>query len=333
MPGFANPDVERKAIAILKVLKDAPEPLGARVIGRALENEGVYLTERAVRYHLKIMDERGLTRLLGRDGRMLTDMGREELKNALVQDKVGFVISRIERLAFLTSFDPVKKTGQVIINTTFFPENAFKDALQSMKTTFSEGLCVSDLVTVARAGERIGGVMVPEGRVGFATVCSITINGALLKAGVPMDSRFGGILQLKNSVPFRFIEIISYDGSSLDPSEIYIRGRMTSVGQAAATGNGKILANFREIPAVCRDTARGVIDSLRAAGIKGMIVMGNTSEELCELPVALNKVGVVLLGGLNPVAAAAEAGFPCDNTAMSGTIEYDKLVPFRDLAK
>ncbi len=331
MVGFNNSDVERKVIAILKVLKDAPEPLGARVIGRALESEGVYLTERAVRYHLKLMDERGLTRLVGRDGRLVTEQGLEELRNALVQDKVGFVISKIERLAFLTSFDPRHRTGQVIINTTFFSREVFPEALRAMKDAFVKGLCVSDLVAAAREGEKIGGITVPEGKVGFATVCSITINGALLKAGVPMDSKFGGILEIRNSEPFRFVEIISYHGSSLDPSEIYIRGGMTSVGEAAGTGNGKILANFREIPAVCKGTAEKVIDELRGAGIRGMIVMGNTSAELCELLVALNKVGVILLGGLNPVAAAVEAGFPGDNTAMSGAIDYDKLVPFCDV--
>jgi hypothetical protein len=78
MLGFLSPDeVERKIIGILKVLKDAEEPMGARVVGRVLETEGIHLSERAVRYHLKIMDERGLTRLIGRDGRVVTELGRE----------------------------------------------------------------------------------------------------------------------------------------------------------------------------------------------------------------------------------------------------------------
>jgi len=44
-----------------------------------------------------------------------------------------------------------------------------------------------------------------------------------------MGSRFAGILQIKKGVALRFVEIIDYTGSSLDPSEIFIRGRMTSV--------------------------------------------------------------------------------------------------------
>ena len=46
-------------------------------------------------------------------------------------------------------------------------------------------------------------------------VCSIVINGVLLKNGIPSDSKFGGILQVKNGDPLRFVELIYYSGSSL----------------------------------------------------------------------------------------------------------------------
>ena len=45
------PDTERKTVAILKVLSESPEPLGSISIARALENHGIYLNERTVRYH------------------------------------------------------------------------------------------------------------------------------------------------------------------------------------------------------------------------------------------------------------------------------------------
>ena len=45
-------DIERKLVAILKIVADSSEPLGARVISRKLEEEGIHLTERAVRFHL-----------------------------------------------------------------------------------------------------------------------------------------------------------------------------------------------------------------------------------------------------------------------------------------
>ncbi len=90
--GFEMQDVERKVFYILKILNDAQEALGARVISRHLQDYGLELGERAVRYHLKLMDERGLTQLAGRDGRLITESGIKELRSALVRDKVGFSV-------------------------------------------------------------------------------------------------------------------------------------------------------------------------------------------------------------------------------------------------
>jgi repressor of nif and glnA expression len=110
--GIEIHDVERKVLAILKILRDSEESLGARVIARHLRDYGIELGERAVRYHLKLMDERGLTRLLGlREGRVLTELGIEEVENALVEDKVGFATSKIEVLAFRTTFNAQNLTG------------------------------------------------------------------------------------------------------------------------------------------------------------------------------------------------------------------------------
>jgi len=57
-------------------------------------------------------------------------------------------------------------------------------------------------------------------------------------------------------------------------------------------------------------------------------VLGNTSEPVCRISVALNRVGMVLLGGLNPVAAAVESGIDIDNISESGVIDYKQFVSF-----
>lgn len=324
---FETQDVERKVFAILKVLGNSQHALGARIIARHLKDLGIELGERAVRYHLKLMDERGLTQLVGRrDGRVITESGQAELKRALVTDKVGFAFSRIEAFAFRTNFDWDKRTGLIPVNVSFFPKEKFKKALKIMKPIFQAGLCVSDLVAVAGEGEAIGELAVPQGKVALATVCSIVVNGTLLKAGVPVDSKFGGVLQIQNHIPLRFIELIHYAGSSLDPSEIFIRANMTSVTEAAETGNGEILANFREIPAICRPIAEDVAGKLKEAGLGGILLMGNVSEPVCEITVELNRVGVILIGGLNPVAAARESGIESENHAMSVLVDYQTLV-------
>ena len=323
--------VERKILSILKVLDGLQKPAGSVVIAKLLKDRGVDLTGRAVRYHLKLTDERGLTQLVrDRDGRVITPKGQLEIKNALVNDKIGLANSRIEQLAFKTDIDLDNLRGLVPVNISFFPKSHFQEALKIMTPIFEKGFCVSKLVAVAREGERLGDITVPDGNVGLATVCSIIVNGTLLKAGIPMDSRFGGILQLRNHKPVRFTEMIHYNGCSLDPSEMFIKAKMTSVGQAVSTGDGEILANFREIPAVCAPLAENIINRLKNAGFNGVFVVGGVSQAVCEINLDLNRIGMVLIGGLNPVAAATEAGFESRNHSMSSVIEFEKLVNYQE---
>ena len=333
MIGQEDREVERARIAMLGILSDYQKAVGGSIIARRLKDEyGIELSERAVRYHLRLLDERGLTcKVSRRDGRVITQQGLEESKNAMVADKVGFVIDKIELLAYQTSFDPKKRIGWIPINVSLFPKEKFRAALKAMAGVFKSGLCVSELVAVASEGERLGGILVPKGNIGLATICSIVVNGALLREGIPMDSRFGGLLQLQNHKPWRFTELIEYAGSSLDPSEIFITSRMTSVTDVLRYGNGKILANFREIPAMSVPLVEAVIEGLKEAGINGLMMMGEINKPVCEVPVGRNKVGVVLVGGLNPVAAAVEAGIDVTNKAMSRLIDFKELKSFWEL--
>jgi repressor of nif and glnA expression len=328
MVQVASFETERKIIAMLKVLSESAEPLGSIHIARELERHGIFLSERAVRYHLRITDERGYTQPMGHDGRMLTERGLEELKMALAPEQVGFIHEKLELLAFRTTFDPKTRTGQVPINTSIIDRADFAQAIEAMSDAFRAGLSVSDLVATASEGKKLGSVVVPRGKIGLATICSVVINGALLKAGIPTESRFGGVLEVLDSKPRRFVAIINYAGTSLDPSEQYIRAKMTTVHEAAKTGHGKILANFREIPAPSRAIAQEVFDFLNEAGIHGVYAIGNTSEPICQIALGLNRVGIVLLGGLNPVAAAVEAGIEIENIAESGMIEFNQLTSF-----
>ncbi|MDZ4184621.1 MAG: NrpR regulatory domain-containing protein, partial [Desulfuromonadales bacterium] len=321
-------------LMILRILQEEDGPIGSRMIAARMSKQGVALSERTIRYHLRMLDERGLTTLVDRhDGRVITESGAEEINNARVRDKVGLSISRIENLAFQTTFDPRTGRGVLPMNVSFFPKRSFKKALVAMKGAFKAGLAISQLVAVAEEGNRIGGLNVPAGQVAFATVCSITINGVLLKRGIPMDSKFGGILEINQTRPVRFVELINYSGSSLDPSEVFILGKMTSVRAAVEGGRGKILANFREIPARSGSLVEELVKELREVGIGGVLSLGRPGDPLCEIPLDINKVGMILLGGLNPVACAHEAGIAVENRAMSMVLDYQSLRSFGDVCR
>jgi repressor of nif and glnA expression len=147
---FNMEDIEKKILLILRILHESPEPVGARLISRQMQDHGVTLSERGVRYHLKMMDDRGLTRLIGRhDGRTITEQGIDEIAHARVHDKIGFAISRIEILAYRTSLDLDRRQGLTPVNVSFFPKKVFKKALELMKPAFSAGIHVSELVACA----------------------------------------------------------------------------------------------------------------------------------------------------------------------------------------
>ena len=332
MIGQETHEVERKIAAILEILSNSKEPLGGRIISRRLKEKGINLGERAVRYHLKIMDERGLTHIVGnRDGRTITQPGLEELRNALVCDKIGFATNKIELLAYLTTFDINKHTGCVPIDVSLFNKLEFAQALKAMRVIFKAGICVSDLVAVASEGEKLGELTIPNGKIGLATVSSIVITGLILKAGIPIGSRFGGLLQIQNYKPRRFVDLIEYHGSTIDPLEIFTASKMTSVAEVARNGEGKVLASFHEIPMLSRPATEIILEKLKSLNLCSLFVIGKTTEPTCEISVSPNNIGLIFFSGLNPAACAAEEGLDVKNKAMSGLIDVVKLQSFWDL--
>ncbi|HID17757.1 TPA: DUF128 domain-containing protein, partial [Candidatus Bathyarchaeota archaeon] len=125
--------IDRKLIEMLRILSEQNEPVGARFIAKKLSERGYRLDERTIRYHLRILDERGLTKNLGYEGRIITDKGLEEVKNALVTERVGFIITKIEALIFKMDFNVDKAKGQVVVNLATLKKDNFKKAFQIMK--------------------------------------------------------------------------------------------------------------------------------------------------------------------------------------------------------
>lgn len=321
-------DIERKINAILKIIGESKKPIGGAEISAHLKDFGINLTERSVRYHLKIMDEEGLTKGLWKEGRVLTEKGAEELKDSFVSSRIGFIISKIESLAYRMDFDLDKKKGKVILNVSFIPADKFKTAMQIMAEVFDNEMGMGDKVAVAYPGEELGGKSVPEGKVGFGTLCSINLNGILLKHTIPVESKFGGVLRIENYNPLRFTDLVGYSASTLDPLEIFLKSKMTSVREAVSSGSGKVMAGFREIPAVSRDKAEEVLKKAKEVGLGSVLLIGKTGYPVLGVPVGMGRAGIVIYGGLNPIAAVEEAGIPTESKALTALEDFSRLKSF-----
>lgn len=322
---------ERKRLAILDVLSTNERPLGSAKITDILTAQGMEISERTVRLYLQELDEQGMTINLGRRGRRITDTGMCEASDARVLERVGFLSGKIDTMAYRMKFDPERCQGQVVMNLSLVrPADITPERRKLIGKVFSKGYAMGKMMALFGPGETFCGTAVPEGMVGIGTVCSITLNGALLKYGVPTVSRFGGLLELQNGRPTRFIELINYDGTSIDPLEIFIRSGMANYIGAVTTGNGRIGASFREFPADGIDTVYAVSGRLEEIGLGSLMCLGKPGQAIYGVPVGPQRAGAVIIGGLNPMSIFEETGLRVQSRALSGLIDFRRLFHYSE---
>lgn len=321
----------KKQLAILNVLKTSDKPLSSPRINEELAGLGLELSERTVRLYLLEMDAQGFTRNNGKRGRIITEQGLSELDSSRIIERVGFLSAKIDQISYQMSFDLTNKSGTVVVNIAIVEPRQFAECLHMISKVFEKGYAMGHLVTLLAPGERTGHITVPEGMIGLGTVCSITLNGVLLKYGIPTNSRFGGLLELQDKKPIRFVEIITYDGTSIDPLEVFIRSGMTNYVGAIETGTGRIGASFREFPAQGRDLVEELAHKLEKVGLGGLMQIGRNGQSLLEIPVNEGRVGAIVIGGLNPVAILEETGARVYSRALAGLMDFNKLFRYEEL--
>ncbi len=217
------------------------------------------------------------------------------------------------------------RSGTVVVNTSLVNPYQLESCVHKICKVFEKGYGMGRLMTLFGPGEKVGEITIPPDKVGFCTVCSITINGILLKHGIPMASRFGGLLKLQNGKPIRFMEVIHYDGTSIDPLEVFIRSGMTDYHGAIHDGNGLIGASFREVPGESRQRIININERLVEVGLGGIMEIGLASQSVLDIPVSPGRSGALIVGGLNPIAILEEQEHRIFSRALSGLVEYDSL--------
>ncbi len=322
---------KKKQLSILNVLKASAKPLSSSKITKELESLGHEISARTVRLYLQQMDRDGLTQSVGKSGRRITELGLKELDSSRIIERVGFLSAKIDQMTYGMNFDLNTKSGTVVVNITIAEPRQVDKCVDMISKVFENGYAMGYLITLLEPGERSGHITIPEGMIGIGTVCSITLNGVLLKYGIPTNSRFGGLLELQNKNPIRFVEMITYDGTSIDPLEIFIRSRMTDYVGAITTGNGRIGASFREFPAASRELVEELATRLGKVGLGGFMRIGKVGQVLLEIPVSEGRVGAIASGGLNPAAILEETGIRVYPRTLAGLIDFNRLFHYDEL--
>ncbi len=320
---------------ILKALHWIGRPAGSTQVGTVMRGWGVDLGERSIRLHLLELDGEGYTELKSRRaGRVLTEKGKAELGKGNAIERMAFISGQIDELNYRMGFSLRLGKGTLVVNTTLLGARDEGAALEVIRPVFAARLGMGTRILLLRAGatydtRRVA--VVPPGMIAIVTVCSVTLNGILLKEGIPVTSRFGGLMEFKEREPVRFVELLEYGGTTLDPMELFIRAKMTSVIKCGKTGNGVAGASFREFPSVALGDVLRIREDLRLLGLDGILAVGAPNQPLFGIPVGEGRTGMVVLGGLNPAAALEEAGLRAENRSLAGLMEYKQLPEYRHL--
>lgn len=297
---------------ILRILYNENEILGAKVISEELNKRGYSLGERAVRYHMHILDEKGFTEKMGYKGRKITSKGIDELNKGLIYDQVDFTYSRFQEKMYKVSLDYNTGKGAVIVNLSTINEIDSKEIIDEF---FKDGLAVSQKYKFYEKNDETY----------IETVCGTTFDGVFQKNGIVTQPLYGGLLKIEDYIPINFIEQIAYEKTSITPLEAFTSHDNTSVLDVANNGTGVIPANFRIVPASKRDEVIKIINNLSKIGIGGVIHIGESGKTVLGIPVPKNMVGIVIIGGVAPLCAAQENGYDLNIKLADSFAEYSKM--------
>ena len=211
-----------------------------------------------------------------------------------------FVSHRIEEYALQVSYDPEERTGSVVYNLSLVRSEDLEFAIKIFKDSFRAGISVSGLVRFLQPGAKLDEYTVPEGCTGIVSVCSSTLDGLLLRRGIPMKPIGGGIVEIEHMVPRRFIHMILYEHTTIDPLQVLISQELTSVNAVMRRGSGNLLANIRECHMEAEPVVGEVLDSLAGSDISGILEVGMPNTPALGVAVDPQYMGIVALGGTNP---------------------------------
>lgn len=313
-----DPGSERKCLEILRILRDSRDPMGAKHLSERMAEQGFILSDRAVQYYLHHLDELGFTRKMGNRGRVLTNLGIAESESALVGDRIGFVISRLERLAFRSTLDPVTCTGDVAYNLSYVKD----EDLDTVRSAFNEVIS-ADIGFFGTYAETTNDPRVPKEYTGFMTVCSITMDGIFQHNGIPVRMAYGGCLNHTQRIPRGFNHLIGYKGTTIDPLQLFLYAEMASIGNLIRTGDGVALANIRNIPITAMGRAEEIMASLRQNGFHLPVAAGSG---VLNVPSDPYQSSIVIYSGMNLIGRAYECGISMKTEIGAGTIPISRIL-------
>lgn len=308
---------ERKSVEIMRILSEQHGPLGAKRLSELMAERGFSMSDRAVQYYLQYLDEKGFTRKVGNKGRVLTNEGSSEAEDALVDDRMGYIISRLEQLSFNVSFNPETLKGDIAYNLTYVPYDEIEKVTRAYDEVVARGYNFFRGYSITDNDPRL-----PPDTVGFISACSVTMDGVLQNNGIGVDIVYGGRFRISDNTPVCFEDLIGYRGTTIDPLSLFINAGLTSIQSLVRTGSGVALANVREVTVQAKDRVDRIVDEMAECGFVRPVGIGTSPFNLRPNPYRLS---IVFFSGMNLVANAIECNCNITTDIGAGIIPFSKI--------
>lgn len=318
-------------LEILRLISEMPSPVGGDILMNKLNQRGIDIGLDGVRYHLRVLDEKGLTQRISTRGRVLTELGRRELRSSLVDTRLSHALARFETLAHQVTLDPASGTGDVVGSLIVFPEARLADVLHNASRVCRAGLRISDRVAVLQSGEQAGSVPIPPGKAGLVVPSTVTFDGLLLSKGIMFRPTFAGIVEVSGQRVRRFIDVLEYGRDSRDPIEILTLAGGTNIRNVLEQGQGLILADVREVVSVAREKVERLVVELASYGLGGVLAIGQPGQPVLGIPVRPHTFGIAVIAGISPAVFSFEVGIHCEFYCIESLIDYASLRPIDSL--
>ena len=248
-----------------------------------------------------------------------------------MKDPLRFVSHRIEDYAMQVTFDPAKGTGSVVYNLSLIHQEDLDTALSVFRATCEAGVSPSGLIRVMNEGEINDGFPIPAGHCGLLTLCSTTLDGLLVRRGIPFNPIGGGVVEVIENIPRRFTHLIKYEYTTIDPLQVLVSQEITSIQNVMRTGSGNLLGNIRECHMEAEDKVGEVLEELSESYFTGILDLGLPNTPCLGVAVDPQYMGVAALGGTNWMAALREEGVFVKMQAMKGVIDISRMEFITDL--
>ncbi|MBE8540462.1 NrpR regulatory domain-containing protein [Geoglobus acetivorans] len=313
---------------ILKIVSMSSKLTNSIEIAKILHKEKVYVDSRTVRYHLRQLEDLGFITKIGRKGCIITPEGLEQLKRIMVYERLGMPSIQVEKMIASSTFNPETGKGTVLANVAVIPKEDFERAAEIINFVSSLNVFPSPLIAVGDEGESLGDFLVPENHVGLGCISTTVYDSVLRKKGIFVESIAAGVYEIRDSKPVGFVELITHNGATLSPGELFIKAGWTSVRKIAETGNGHVTAAIKRFPFFFSDVVENTVEQFRNMGIDGVIELFAITPEIERIDVTdASKGRLIVFGGGNYFAPLVEEGMDVKLTINATLVEVSEMKP------